>query len=207
MRHSRCLAGLLLALSALHPQGLVPSALAQSPAEEVKGAAPQWSLRIDTVDSGDASPDPSFGAAIDANLFGELAKTKQFKHVLRSDDRSANDVADLLILKTTVREYAPGREAHRAALGDEGLLLIVPRLFLRLCARSPAGGATKLNLRIRLYTREGHLILEDAVEGDVVFMGDDLRATHRLAHSVAVTLMRSTLPDPAIVTATAEQSR
>jgi hypothetical protein len=60
-------------------------------------------------------------------------------------------------------------------------------------------GAAQLNARIQLYTREGHLVLDRVVEGDVGFTGGNSRATHNLAHNVAVTLKRSTLPDTAIV--------
>jgi hypothetical protein len=60
-------------------------------------------------------------------------------------------------------------------------------------------GATKLNVRIQLSTWEGHIVVEQFVEGDVRFMGNNLRTTHNLAHNVAVTLKRSTLPESAIL--------
>ena len=60
-------------------------------------------------------------------------------------------------------------------------------------------GVNKLNARIQVYTREGQLVLDNVVEGDVGFTGDNSRASHNLAHNVAVTLKRSTLPDTAIV--------
>ena len=81
----------------------------------------------------------------------------------------------------------------------QGLLGDIGGLFLRLCGRTTVSGATQLNARIQLYTREGHLVLDRVVEGDVGFTGGNSRATHNLAHNVAVTLKRSTLPDTAIV--------
>jgi hypothetical protein len=39
--------------------------------------------------------------------------------------------------------------------------------------------------------------MEHVVAGNVRFIGSNLRATHNLAHSVAVTLKRSTLPETA----------
>ncbi len=128
---------------------------------------------------GDVSLDPSFGAAIYENLLQELAKTKQFKQVFRSGDRNANDLPGLLILKTTVQKYTPGSETRRAV--------------------TTVSGATKLNVRIQLSTREGHIVVEQFVEGDVRFIGNNLRTTHKLAHNVAVTLKRSTLPESAIL--------
>ena len=186
------LAALILILSALYPLS-VPSALAESFAEPKNGGRRQWSVQVDEVDSGDVSPDPSLGAAIHENLLGELGKTKMFKQVLRSDG-NANNVPDLLILKTTVQRYAPDRESRRATLGDIGLLGVVPGLFLRFCGRTTVSGSIKLKVRIQLYTREGHLVLQDVLERNVQVSGNNLRATQKLAHNVAVILNRSTLP-------------
>jgi hypothetical protein len=192
------LSALILVLSALHLLVFAPSAHAVSPAAAGKNAQ-QWSVRVDKVDTGDVSPDPSLESALHKNLMRELARTKRFNQVLPSDDRNANEVPELLILKTTVQEYAPGGETRGTALDDAGLLGDVGGLFLRLCGRTTVSGATHLNARIQLYTREGHLVLDRVVEGDVGFTGGNSRATHNLAHNVAVTLKRSTLPDTAIV--------
>ena len=145
------------------------------------------------------SLDPSFESALHKNLLRELAKTKHFKQVLVSSNRNAREVSDLLILKMTVQKYPPSGEARRAALDDEGLLGAVARLFLRFCGWTTVSGVNKLNARTPLYTREGHLVLDNVVEGDVGFTGINSRATHNLAHNVADTLKRSTLPDTAKV--------
>ena len=192
------LSALFLALSALHLLVFVPSALAVSPTEVKNGGSPQWGLRVDEVDTGDVSLDPSFESALLKDLLRELAKTKRFKEVLLSGDRNAREVPDLLILKMTVQEYAPGGETRRATLADAGALGVVAELFLRFCGRTTVSGETKLNVRVQLYTREGHLVLDNVVEGDVGFTGDNSRAARNLAHNVAVTLKRSTLPDTAI---------
>ena len=193
------LSALVLALSALRLLVFVPSALAVSPSERKNGISQQWSLRVDKVDTGDVSLDSSFESALLKNLLRELAKTKRFKEVLLSGDRNAREVPDLLILKMTVQEYAPGSETGRATLGDAGALGVVAELFLRFSGRTTVSGGSKLNVRVQLYTREGHLVLDNVVEGDVGRPGDNSRATHNLAHNVAVTLKRSTLPDTAIV--------
>ena len=195
---------LIVALSGLHLLAFVPSALALSPTEGDSGGSQQWSLRVDKVDTGDVSLDPSFESALHRNLLRELAKTKRFKEVLLEGDRNSNDVPELLNLKMTVHEYTPGSETRRATLGDAGALGIVAEGFLRLCGWGAVSGVKKLNARIQIYTREGQLVLDDVVEGDVGFTGDNSRATHNLAHNVAVTLKRSTLPDPAIVVAEQE---
>lgn len=210
IRHNRRggrIAVLILVLSAVHIQLCVPAARAESPAERKNGGSQQWSLRVDKVDTGDVSPDPSLESALHKNLLRELAKTKRFKQVLLGSDRNAREVPDLLILKMTVQEYPSSSVTPRSSLGDAGLLGVVAELFLRFCGRTTVSGGTKLNARVQLYTREGQLILDNVVEVDVGFIGDNSRAAHDLAHKVAVTLKRSTLPDPAIMALEQETAR
>jgi hypothetical protein len=167
----------LLLLGALQLQLFVSTALAESSTVGKSGAAKLWSVQVDRVDPGDVGLDPSFGAAIYENLLEELTKTDQFKQVFRSGDRTGNDVPGLLILKTTVQKYTPGSETRRAV--------------------TTVSGATKLNVRAQLVTGEGQVVQEHIVDGNVRFVGGNLRATHNLAHNVAATLKKSTLPEPA----------
>jgi hypothetical protein len=177
---SRAVAVLILLLSGWL---YVPTALAQNSTGSKNetagkdGDAQQWSVQVDKVAPGDVIIERSFRDAIYENLLEELAKTKQFKQLYRSGDRNAKDVPHLLILKTTVQAYTPGSETRRAV--------------------TTVSGATKLNVRIQLLTPEGHQVLEHVVAGNVRFIGSNLRATHNLAHSVAATLKRSSLPETA----------
>jgi hypothetical protein len=209
IRHNtrwRRLAVLILVLTAVHIQLCVPAARAESPAERKNGGPQQWSLRVDKVDTGDVSLDPHFESALLKNLLRELAKTKRFKRVLLGSD-NAREVPDLLILKMAVQEDPPSSVTGRATLADAGLLGGVAELFLRFWGRTPVSRGTKLNARVQLYTRAGQLILDNVAEVDVGFIGDNSRATHDLAHNVAVTLKRSTLPDPAIIALEQETAR
>jgi hypothetical protein len=198
MRRGR-LSALIVALFGFHLLAFVPSALAVSPAEGKNGGSQQWSLRVDKVDTRDVSPDPSLESALHKNLLRELAKTKRFKQVLVSGDRSAREVPDLLILKMTVQEHAAGSDTRRPVLDDAGLLGGVTGLFLRLWGWTTASEVNKLDARIELYTWEGKLVLDNVVEGDVGYNGDNSRASHNLARNVADTLKRSSLPDAGIV--------
>ena len=155
-----------------------PSQLAagKSPSDNKPSAAPQWSVQVDKVVTGDVILEPAFRIAIYENLLQELAKGKCFKEVFRSGDRNARDIADLLILKTTVQKYTPGSETRRAV--------------------TTVSGATKLKVRSQLYTRDGGLILERVVDGNVRFFGGNLRATHNLARNIAKTIKQSNLPTP-----------
>ena len=124
-----------------------------------------WSVKIDQVDPGDVNIEPAFRIAIYENLVDALTKTKQFKQVLRSGERSIDSLSDLLILKTTVGAYTPGSETRRAV--------------------TTLSGATKLRVRSQLCTRDGNVVLETLVDGNVRFFGSNLRAAHNLARNVA----------------------
>jgi hypothetical protein len=141
-----------------------------------RSVATQWSVQVDKVPPGDVDIAPAFRIAIYENLLQELDHTKQFKQVLRSGNRTANDVPDLLILTTTVESFSEGSETRRAV--------------------TTIAGATKLKVRSELYTREGHKVLERDLNGNVRFFGNNLRATHNLAHNVAKAIKKSTLPGP-----------
>src|SRR5262249_32278822 len=120
---------------------------------------------------------PFFSDAIYENLLHEFAKSKQFEHVFRSGDRSANNIAGVLVLKTLVEQYSAGSETRRAV--------------------TTVAGATKLNVHIQLIARSGRVVLDRTVEGDVRFIGDNLRATNKVAHNTAKILKQSTFPAPA----------
>ena len=133
---------------------------------------------MDQVDPGDVDIEPAFRVAIYENLLVELARTRQFKQMFRSGDRDAGDIPDLLVLKTTVQRYTPGSETRRAV--------------------TTVAGATKLNVRTQLCTRQGQVVLERVVNGNVRFFGGNLRATYSLARHVAKAIGQSTLPEPAV---------
>ena len=147
---------------------------AQSSAARSVSSVQQWSVQVDKIDPGDVSLEPSFQIAIYESLLDELSKTKQFKQVVRDGDRNANQVPDLLILKTTVQKYSAGSETRRAV--------------------TTVSGATKLTVRTQLCTRDGKTVVERTVDGNVRFMGSNLKATHNLAHNVAKTIKGQPLP-------------
>ena len=105
----------------------------------------------------------------------ELNKPKRFKQVFRSGDRSACESPELLVLRTTVEEYTPGSETRRAV--------------------TTVSGATKLRVHSQFCNRDGQVILEWVVDGNVRFLGGNLRATDNLARNVANKIRGSTLPE------------
>lgn len=147
---------------------------AKCSAEPHASSSAQWSVQVDKVDSGDIDLSPSFQIAIYENLLKELGKAKQFKQVFRDGDHGATEVSDLLILKTTVEKYTAGSETRRAV--------------------TTVSGATKLTVRTVVLSRDDHTILVRTVDGNVRFMGNNLRATHNLARNVAKVIKQSPLP-------------
>src|SRR5215471_8735789 len=77
-------------------------------------AVKQVSAQVHSIDPGEVELAYSFQVAIYENLLQELNKTKEFRQVFREGDRSADQVSNLLILKTTVEKYTPGDETRRA---------------------------------------------------------------------------------------------
>jgi len=134
-------------------------------------SATRWTVQIAQVDPGKLDLSYSFQIAIYENLVEDLQKTKQFQQVFRDGDLKASEVPNLLVLKTTVEEYTPGSETRRAV--------------------TTVSGATKLTVRSQLLTRQGKVVLERTVNGDVRFFGSNLRATHNLAHNIAKTITQS----------------
>ena len=135
------------------------------------GSGMQWSVQVERIDPGNLDLAHSFQVAIYENLLEELNKTKRFKYVLREGDSNASEIPDLLILKTMVVKYTPGSETQRAV--------------------TTVSGATKLTVRSQLVTREGRIVLENTVNGNVRFFGSNLRATHNLARNIAKVIRQS----------------
>ena len=144
-------------------------------------SAARWHIQVETVNSGEVTLDPEFRVAIYENLLAELNKSKQFKSVIRSGDQNANGLTDVLVLKTTVEAYTPGSETRRAV--------------------TTVTGATKLKVQTQLCTRDGQVLIDRVVDGNVRFFGGNLRATHNLAHNLAEALSHAALPKAPAVSA------
>jgi hypothetical protein len=138
-------------------------------------SAMQRSVQVEQIDAGTVDLASSFQIAIYENLVIELNKTKQFQQVFRHGDVRVGESPNLLLLKTTVEKYTPGSETRRAV--------------------TTVSGATKLSVRSQLLTRDGKVVLERTVNGDVRFFGSNLRATHNLAHNIAKAIKKSDWSD------------
>ena len=140
------------------------------------GSDPQWSVQVERVDPGHLDLAHSFQVAIYENVLEELTKTKRFKQVLRDGDSKAGQLPNLLILKTKLVKYTRGSETQRAV--------------------TTVSGATKLTVQSQLITRDGNIVLDRSVQGNVRFFGSNLRATHNLARNIAKVIKQSEWPGP-----------
>ena len=176
MKTSKCNLSIACGIALVAIMLALPSRLpGQTAAAKSSGgngaSATRWSVQVDQVDPGNLDLAYSFQIAIYENLLDELNKTKQFQQVFRDGDLKASEVPNLLLLKTTVEKYTPGSETRRAV--------------------TTVSGATKLTVRSQLLTREGKVVFERTLNGDVRFFGSNLRATHNLAHNIATTMKQS----------------
>ncbi|MCU1301293.1 MAG: hypothetical protein JWQ87_1577 [Candidatus Sulfotelmatobacter sp.] len=176
MKTSKCnlstASGVALVAIILARPGQLPSQTSAAKSSGGNGTSPtDWSVQVNQVDSRNLDLAYSFQIAIYENLVEELNKTKQFKQVFRDGDRKASEVPNLLVLKTAIEKYTQGSETRRAV--------------------TTVSGATKLAVRSQLLTREGKVVLERTVNGDVRFFGSNLRATHNLARNIAKTIKQS----------------
>src|SRR5713226_3493020 len=161
----------LVAIMLALPSRLPGQTAAAKSSVDDGASATRWSVQIDQVDPGNLDLAYSFQIAIYENLVDELNKTKQFQQVFRDGDVRAGEFPNLLLLKTTVEKYTPGSETRRAV--------------------TTVSGATKLTVRSQLLTREGRVVFERTVNGDIRFFGSNLRAKHNLAHNIAKTIKQS----------------
>ena len=169
--------GVLAALCGAFPDQLAAQTAATEPSSVTINLSPErWSVQVSKVDPGEVNLAASFQIAIYENLVDELNKTKRFEQVFRDADHRAAEIPNLLTLKTTVEKYTPGSETERAV--------------------TTVGGATKLAVRTQLCTADGDVVFERTINGNVRFIGSNLRATHNFAHNVARLIQQSSLPEP-----------
>lgn len=117
-------------------------------------------IQVATIQSDEISVPAEFRAALYENLVRQLAK-RGFEHVYRDGDQHAADVADLVILHSTVRQFKPGSERARQV--------------------TTVAGATSIAVHCQFTDRDGHVLFEQDVTGKVRFFGGNLRATYDFA--------------------------
>jgi hypothetical protein len=123
------------------------------------------SIQVLQLDPGDVVLPPEFRMAVYEDLIAQLTKTGLFQHVYRNGDRDAAAATDLVILRTKVEGFKQGSERQRAV--------------------TTVTGKTSINVQLQVEGRDGHVLLDQDLQGKVRFFGGNLRATFDLSKKVA----------------------
>src|SRR3954466_3234510 len=129
---NRRIASLLIATSLL----LVAQPLAaQTKASPSKSL--DYSIQVERIDSKVDGVPAEFSAAIYENLIDQLTKSGKFLQVLRSGDKRAANMPNVLTLKTTVEKFEEGSETKRAVTTVTGST----KVFVHMAAAGADGKA------------------------------------------------------------------
>jgi hypothetical protein len=124
-----------------------------------------YSIQVERIESKVDGLPAEFSAAIYENLIEQLKKSGKFLEVLRSGDKRASNMPNVLTLKTTVEKFEEGSETKRAV--------------------TTVAGATKVFVHMQAVGSDGKPVAEKDADGSVRFFGTNLRATQNLASSMA----------------------
>jgi hypothetical protein len=133
-----------------------------APAED---KAPASAIRIEQVDAGDVLIPMEFRVAIYESLLDRVRQTAKFKQVYRSGDRQADNIQDLVTLKTKIEKFQEGSQTKREV--------------------TTVSGATKVDVSATVVAKDGRVLLEQNLTGKVRFFGENLGATNDLAKRIA----------------------
>lgn len=105
-----------------------------------------------------------FRVALYENTIREVQKTGRFERVYRDGETPA-DPAKTAVLRMTVTGFKEGSARMRQV--------------------TTVAGATKIKVQVQFYDQQGTLLLDREVDGNVYFLGENLRATYNFSKSVA----------------------
>jgi hypothetical protein len=127
---------------------------------KIKAAA----IQVEMIQSDEIKLPAEFQVALYENLIRQLQKSG-FSQVYRDGDRNAANVADLIVLHSTVRGFKAGSERARQV--------------------TTVAGATSITVHCQFTKPDGTSLLEQDVNGKVRFFGGNLRATYDFAKKAA----------------------
>jgi len=148
----------LLLLSLL---ALLALPLAAQEKAKLKAAALQ--VKGVTADEGIVLP-AEFRVALYEHMIAQITKTGRFAQVYR-DGATPADPANTLTLRSTVTGFKEGSARMRQV--------------------TTVTGATKIKVHLEFVDAAGKVVLEKYIDGNVYFLGENLRATYNFSKSVA----------------------
>jgi hypothetical protein len=135
-----------------------------------------WAIQVEPVQADEGQLPPDFSMAIYEDLITQLVKTEKFQQVFRSGDHQADGVPNLLVLHATLLNFERGNQTKRAV--------------------TTVAGATKVQVHLKVSTRDGKALVEKDVQGTVRIFGENLKASYALAKDIAGVLRDASLPAP-----------
>jgi len=123
------------------------------------------SIKVTMIESDEIKLPAEFQVSLYEDLIQQLQKKGGFQHVYRDGDHNAADAADLVILTSTVRGFKEGSERVRQV--------------------TTVAGATSISVHCAFTNKEGKLLVERDIKGNVRFFGGNLRATYDFAKKTA----------------------
>ena len=122
-------------------------------------------IQVTMIESDEIKLPAEFQVSLYEDLIQQLQKKGGFQHVYRDGDHHAADAADLVILTSTVRGFKEGSERVRQV--------------------TTVAGATSISVHCAFTNKEGKLLVERDIKGNVRFFGGNLRATYDFAKKTA----------------------
>ncbi len=138
-------------------------------------------IQIEPPEAGSVSIPAEFLFTGYERLIERVRQDGEFQKVFRSGDRQADEIADLVILRTKVSGFRQGNQLLRE------LLNLV--------------GWTSMDVTTTIEGRDGRVILNQSLSGKVHFFGENLGVTNDLAKHIAKLLREHFQPVAAVARA------
>jgi hypothetical protein len=149
-----------------------PLGAQQKPPAKMKASA----VEVRMIESDEIKLPAEFQVSLYEDLIQQLQKKGGFQHVYREGDRNAANATDLVVLHSTVRGFKQGSERARQV--------------------TTVAGATSIHVHCEFADKDGKLLLERDVSGNVRFFGANLRATYDFAKKTAQVAHENFSPTP-----------
>jgi hypothetical protein len=144
----------------------------EKPSVKMKAAA----IKVTMAQSDEIKLPAEFQVALYEDLIQQLQKNGGFTRIYREGDRGADNAADLVVLRSKVRGFKEGSEKLRQV--------------------TTVAGATSINVHCEFSDKDGKVLLERDIKGDVKFFGANLRATYDFAKKAARIAHENFSPTP-----------
>lgn len=126
---------------------------------------PATAIQIQFVRAPEVTLPPEFQVALYEYMVDEVKKTGKFQRVYRDGEKGAESEKDLVTLRSLVTGFTEGSARARQV--------------------TTVAGATRIKVRVQVSNRDGRMIIDRDVDGNVRFFGENLRATYNFAKGVA----------------------